>query len=375
MQRLYRGLGTLLCLGAGTTASALEFENIRFNGYYTVEYEQMLSKEGKGDKNGSFDIDLLDLVFNWQVTPRLRLATDITFEHGVNTEDNGVTVDEDGAPVLVNKGNIGLEYAFAEYTVNSAFRPRVGKYLTPFGIYNEIHTAKPAFLSVKEPSATNKVSRIAKDSVRFYPRWVAGLSFVGDVEVGSGSLDYNIVYGNGGEDGYGAEESNYEKDNGKDKSVIARVRYSPLDHLKLGVSYYKDRDFSADVKHLYSQAFQLEYEVMNIALQTEYMTAKIKPREEGGSDWTQTGAYLQLAYYIEAIKLVPFARYETYDPNTDEKKDEGTNTVIGVNWEFQPAQAFKVELDQVRGGDENKLVNKYSKKGWDEIKAAVCIAF
>ena len=51
---------------------------------------------------------------------------------------------------------------------------------TGFGIYNEIHTAKPAFLTVKEPQATNKNNKFGS-VLRFYPRWGAGLAVVGDV--------------------------------------------------------------------------------------------------------------------------------------------------------------------------------------------------
>lgn len=115
---------------------------LTINGYSSFEYEKLLGDEGKGDPNGSFDADLFDLVLNITPTDRLRIASDITFEHGAASEDN--------------RGNVAVEYAFGEYTVMNALRFRASKMFTPFGIYNEIHTAKPAFLTVKEPLSTNK---------------------------------------------------------------------------------------------------------------------------------------------------------------------------------------------------------------------------
>src|SRR6185503_9424416 len=44
-----------------------------------------------------------------------------------------------------------------------------------FSLYNEIHTAKPLFLSVKEPVSTNKIEKMGS-TIRFYPRWGAGLA-------------------------------------------------------------------------------------------------------------------------------------------------------------------------------------------------------
>ena len=62
--------------------------NIHINGYMGMEFEKQIEDKGKGDKIASFDADLIDLVWNINATDRLRIATDLTWEHGVASEDD-----------------------------------------------------------------------------------------------------------------------------------------------------------------------------------------------------------------------------------------------------------------------------------------------
>ena len=119
--------------------------------------------EGGGDPNGSFDADGFDLGLNFHVSDKVRAATDLTWEHGAATEDN--------------RGNVAVEYAFVEYTVSDLVKVRFGKMFTPFGVYNQIHTAKPTFLSRQGAGATNKPERIVVNAARFFPRWGSGIAF------------------------------------------------------------------------------------------------------------------------------------------------------------------------------------------------------
>jgi len=156
---------------------------LTINGYSDFEFEKQLEQEGNGDPNGSFDADLFDLVLNFQVTDKIRVSTGLTWEHGAATEDGF--------------GNVAVEYAFVEYAFSDLMKVRVGKMFIPFGIYNEIHTAKPAFLSVKEPASTNKAERIVDDAFRFYPRWGAGIAVHGDGVIGERGFSYDVFLSNG----------------------------------------------------------------------------------------------------------------------------------------------------------------------------------
>jgi hypothetical protein len=148
----YSNKGALIGLAgllAASQAWAINVnEKLSINGYSSFEFEYQThedgkgKKEGKGDQNASFDADMIDIVFNFRPVQDLRIAVDLTWEHGAASEDG--------------RGNVAFEYAYPEWTATDWLKIRAGKMFTHFGIYNEIHTAKPTFYEVKEPTSTNK---------------------------------------------------------------------------------------------------------------------------------------------------------------------------------------------------------------------------
>ncbi|MCW8838777.1 MAG: hypothetical protein OQK11_08760, partial [Thiovulaceae bacterium] len=90
-------------------------DKVTINGYFNFEFEEQINgqKHSRIDEYGSFDSDMLDIVLNVHPTDRLRLAVDFTWEHGSQTEEG--------------KGNVGYEYAFAEYILSDKLRIRAGK--------------------------------------------------------------------------------------------------------------------------------------------------------------------------------------------------------------------------------------------------------
>jgi hypothetical protein len=94
----------IVFFGLSGTASAIDSDNLTVNGYSSFEIERAMTDEGEGDPYNSFDADLLDLVFNLQVSNKVRVAADVTWEHGAASEDG--------------RGNVAVEYGFSEYTVS-----------------------------------------------------------------------------------------------------------------------------------------------------------------------------------------------------------------------------------------------------------------
>lgn len=101
-----------LCLACSSELLA-QGSRLTINGYSSFEFEKPLEEEDGGDPNNSFDADLFDLVFNFQVTDRVRVAADLTWEHGAATEDDF--------------GNAAVEYAFVEYAFTDLAKVRVGE--------------------------------------------------------------------------------------------------------------------------------------------------------------------------------------------------------------------------------------------------------
>ncbi|MEE8059626.1 MAG: hypothetical protein V3T17_17620 [Pseudomonadales bacterium] len=352
---LYLGLYMLL-FNLHIPVNAASFEQININGYLSFEYEKTISGDDVEDTNGSFDIDLLDLVFNIQATSRLRIATDLTWEHGSATEDD--------------RGNVAVEYAFAEYTLENWLRFRAGKMFTHFGIYNEIHTAKPATLTVKEPLSTNKNNKFGSD-LRFYPRWLTGIALQGDVESTALPFDYDIQISNG--ESIDDSHNPFEEDDNTHKAVNGRIRLLPNDAMRIGFSFYIDsmEDPVNDARvDILSYGAQFEWEMANrMGTEIEYVM--------GEEDFTTNkkidrSAYTVMFYHRTTQKIIPYIRYEYLDPDDDTSDDEAVRIIFGVNLFVDDNMYVKVELNDNSTKSNNA---DFSGADWAELKASLSIGF
>ncbi|MEO9964987.1 MAG: hypothetical protein ABJF11_04315 [Reichenbachiella sp.] len=333
-------------------------ERVRINGYSSFEYENMFSDEGEGDPNGSFDADLIDLVINIDVTSKLRFSTDLTWEHGAASEDD--------------RGNVAVEYAFPEYTVKDWLKFRVGKMFVPFGIYNEIHTAKPAFLAVKEPLSTNKPQKFGADA-RFYPRWATGVSILGNFAIKSVDFEYHVQLSNGEQ-----ENTNpFEEDDNEEKAVAARLLVMPSQGLKVGVSTYSDKiteldgsgDDTGNRTKLFSISTHAEYTYKNAGIELEFITGKTSP--SAGGDLKKS-AFEGMLYYTFIDRITPYFRYEFLDPNKDVDDDQANMISLGVNSRVDDNFFVKLQYNNISSKDQNA---EFSGTDYSEFQAAVVLGF
>lgn len=361
----------LMSLAFAYNSHAITFDRLSINGYLGFEFESQLneSKEGvgQGDTKDSFDMDIFDLVFNFKPTEKTRISADLSWEHGATSESSA--------------GNILVEYSFVEHTITDAAVLRAGKFLTPFGYFNEIHTAKPATLSVKEASATNKTSRIVRNGKRFNARWITGIGAKGNVFFGSSKMDYDVIYGNGGDmdqdfDASGvvdADDNPHDKNQNKTHAVVARTRFYPLDGMTLGLSHYSDAELLEQTE-VVSTGLYFNYLYKNqYEFKAEYVTGELK--ETGEEDLTQVGYFVQLAYY-HSSGLTPYLRFDNFDPNTDNENDAGTDITVGANYALDDAINIKAEYHKVEG-ESKAQVEKGNETGgdWDEIRIALAVGF
>jgi len=326
---------------------------LTINGYSGFEFEKQLEEDGNGDPNGSFDADLFDLVLNFQVTDAIRVSTDLTWEHGAATEEGF--------------GNVAVEYAFVEYAFSDLLKVRVGKMFVPFGIYNEIHTAKPAFLSVKEPASTNKAERIVDDAFRFYPRWGAGIAVHGDGLIGDRGFSYDVFLSNGDQ----SETNPFEEDNNGAKAVTGRFRFEPTEALEVGTSFYHDTPDSDGVGSLTSSGLELRYQARAWKLWAELDFGWLEPLE--GDKILQVGWYLQPSYEFDN-GLTPYFRLERVDPSKDVAEDHGYDVIAGLNYEVSGGFMIKIENNYFKGASGSSLA-EFPGASYNEIKAAVVLGF
>ena len=343
-----------LALALPLPAAAQEMaDRIVINGYTNFEFSKQLSKEGAGDKNGSFDADQFDLVFNITVSERVRVAADLSWEHGTATEEG--------------RGNQALEYGFVEYALSDKLKLRFGKMFTPFGVFNEIHTAKPAFLAVKEAASLNKNDRIVDGGYLFYPRWGAGIAAHGDWVVGGKDISYDVLVANGEQ-----EEANpFEEDENTSKSVTARLRVDATENIRVGYSFYRDRLSSPTFTKLESHGFEAELNFTSVRVLGEVAFGSLE-RRSGGSQ-RQLGWYIQPSYHLKN-GWTPYLRLEKINPDRDQASVDGRDFIIGINIELSKNFQLKIENNDFRGGARSSLA-KYKGKGYHELKAALVLGF
>ncbi|MEO8362461.1 MAG: hypothetical protein ABI672_20715 [Vicinamibacteria bacterium] len=344
----------LAVFACGTFASAQEMaDRIVINGYTNFEFSKQISKEGLGDKNASFDADQFDLVFNVTVSERVRVATDLSWEHGTATEDG--------------RGNQAMEYGFVEYAVSDKLKLRFGKMFTPFGVFNEIHTAKPAFLSVKEAASLNKNSRIVGGGFLFYPRWGAGVGAHGDMVVGGKDVTYDVLVANGDQ----TTVNPFEEDENSSKSVTARVRVDATEKLRVGYSFYRDHVSSPTFTTLQSHGFEAELNLAKFRVLAELAMGSLGLKA-GGSQ-TQLGWYVQPSLHLKN-GWTPYLRLDYVNPNRRISDVGGRDMIVGVNVEIAKNFQLKVENNDFRGGKSSTL-GSLPGRGYHELKAALVLGF
>ena len=328
-------------------------DRIAINGYTNFEFEKQISKQGNGDKNGSFDADQIDLVFNVTVSERVRVAIDLSWEHGTATE--------------VEQGNQALEYGFVEYALSDKFKLRFGKMHTPFGVFNEIHTAKPAFLSVKEAPSLNKNSRIVGGGFLMYPRWGAGIGIHGDAVIKDMDLTYDVLVANGDD----TVVNPFELDENSSKSVTARVRLDVTDNLRLGYSYYHDRLASTTSKSIQSHGFEAELAHDRFRILAEVGVSTLTSLT--GTTQREIGWYIQPSFHLKH-GITPYLRLDNFNPDRSLADVSGRDFLVGVNVELSKNFQFKIEDNDFRGGSKSTLA-QFPGRGYHELKSALVLGF
>jgi hypothetical protein len=349
-----------LALVAAAPVQAQFGDRFRINGYSSFEWEYQISdhNHGRGDKNGSFDADLFDIVLNVQPTDRLRVAADLTWEHGAASEDG--------------RGNVAAEYAFAEYKVADALRLRAGKMFVPFGIYNEIHTAKPAFTVIDEPFATNKPERLGAP-MRFFARWGTGLEAVGQFHTGRVNADYSLLLFNGETEAVNPFE---EDDNGA-KAVAGRLRLEPHPTLKLSASFYSDErsvydEENVDTGRRVTQnavGASIEWTPGKLGVELEWVAGQVP--SSGATRATTNGFSAVLSHRLSA-RVTPYVQWQYLDPDKDVKDDAAAVFAAGVNVRVDKGLFVKLEVDRFTAGKAN---TRLGGKEYTQAAGAIAVGF
>jgi hypothetical protein len=298
---------------------------------------------------------------------------------------------------------VALEYGFAEYTVADWLKIRAGKLFTPFGIYNEIHTAKPATLTVKEPFSTNRTDKWGT-ATRLYPRWLVGVGLYGNGSCPAGDWDYALAVSNGEQFKYEKEfdinGNPYEEDDNVAKAITARVRLATVANIEVGVSGYLDTaqvfDPTADggdganfagnmLQTAFGASLKWSLPAPAVGVELEFVTGDFKPTQRLKNavaaiypadplDTASTRGWSAMAYWRATESLTPYVRYERLALDIDRVDDTTALILGGVNYQVGGGLVLKLEGDYTMA-QRNTPIGDGAYLAYFEVKAAAVVGF
>ncbi|MBI5197467.1 MAG: hypothetical protein HZA19_02540 [Nitrospirae bacterium] len=346
--RMMIGIFAVLC-AFSAPAAAVSLEKFQLNGYFDMEYEKADKAVGTvSDPHGSFDQYHLSFLMELPVSDTLTIKTNIGYLHGPRF-----------SPTLA-KGFIIMEWAYAEYVINNDLRLRGGVFLTPFGLYNEIHDASVVFQSVRLPYGIYRAETVG--GYNMIPVISTGISLLGSHFITGYPLQltYNAYVTNG----QNFTNNEAEKDDNSNKAVGVQWAVSPVSGLAIGGSYFHQKKQIAAAVQVAHTAWVVsaDYVSLPVSLRSEYAASTLDGVTE--TSWYGEGAYA-------FGKIAPYLRYGILDPDDDQENDLWTEWVYGIRYQIQPDFFWKVEHRLIGGSSNNASVNQ----DYSEFATAISVGF
>lgn len=299
-------------------------------GYFTWEYRD------RENQNSTFDNYFFNPIFLWQANDNLLLEAELEYEHGGD--------------------EIELEYADIYYILNDYITLGAGKFLVPFGVFNDrlhpswINKVAGGLGGSGRPLSHNYIVPVAFSDV--------GIQVRGGVPItDEAKLDYALYVTNGLEGAEGTAVRDLRDENGRDnnnnRAVGGRLGVR-LPRFEAGVSGYNGA---------YTPDGQQDYTMLGIdgafwwtplfELRGEWVTAK----EEMSTvnDLDKDGWYFQAAYkladvpvqYLNQCELV--ARYSTIDTEVFSggavSDFDRSTTTLGINYYIKESFIARLAYD------------------------------
>jgi hypothetical protein len=286
------------------------------HGYLTFEAE--ISNKDSVGKRGTFNLHHFNLFGDYLLSDKARVFGEIEFEHG---GDSGSS-----EPAESEAGDIRVERAWFEYAFSQKFKLQLGKLLTPYGIYNEIHDAAPAYDTSILPVSIYGLHRNPfGQQQRYYAKFSLGVQALGKLELGDASLQYQLVLANG------RGRQPYAQDDNKNKALGARLLAElPALHVKAGYSFYSEKNGMAQHTRQTSHAWDLRFEWRRWRLSSEFAHSMLSAGNALTANQVANGGYGELAYQLFNRQTI-LVRYDVLDPHRRQAGDWERDITIGTS--------------------------------------------
>lgn len=301
---------------------------VDFSGYTDVEYITSNNK----DINDSFRMHHFNLQVTKNFGNKWYFFSELEFEDAPHYEGEGEEqTTADGAVVHEAKGGIFLEALNLTYKPQQELNIRLGRTLTPAGIWNVEH-----YTSIVP---TQERPQFISHDAGIFPSTLDGAQVFGTVPMGASFFKYDLYAGNGRGENPGAADDNGDKALGARASIV----FPWLTHVELGASYYSDDgDLSHDgeVVELVSTGVHGKIYGGPVKLQFEVAEGK---SDNGTVEEKARGYYAQLVYDWE--KYAFGARNDYYNPEVNEPDIDAGITVnsLFINYHVNTHVTLKAE--------------------------------
>ncbi len=312
------------------------------HGFLTLEAEW--GDRDETARRGTFDLHHFNIFGDFLLTSTARIFAEIEFEHGADLESEEYNNN--------TAGFVRLERAWFEYRFSPLFILRVGKYLTPFGIYNELHDAAPAYDTTVLPTSIYGKHRTPQQRLqRFYAKFSIGMHLLGRISSDNFSLKYQLFLTNG------RGKSPFEQDDNRNKGLGMRLigewgQNGP----KLGFSVYSDRNgLDADARQT-AIAVDWRHEIGRLRLTGEFARFLLE-RVPGGDSRIAHGGYGEVGVNVFR-KQTFIARYDLFNPDIRAGGDLEKDLTLGTSIRFidQAVTKFEVHFWNIENGSPDRFV-------------------
>lgn len=329
------------------------FRKTTIGGYGEIHYSHMKRTRGndaldptkpayKGDKNGdSLDFHRFVIYVAHQYSDSVRFFSELEVEHALTggSEDPS----KSGKP-----GEIELEQAYIDWRYAQNHHLVSGLFLLPVGFFNEVHEPD-TFYGVERPAVEQQVIPAVW--------WEGGVMAQGELAPG---VKYDLAVTSGLNDKDGKIRDGRQKvakANADDHAYTARIRYTGLPGLDVGLTYQRQQDITqgdATIARVGKNFGQADLVAAHVAFKQGPvgLRAVYAQWDLDGDRFTASGRDDQYGWYVEPSfkiteKVGVFARYSEWDLTNgsgDNKESRVEQTLVGANYWLNDRVVFKFDV-------------------------------
>lgn len=291
----------------------------RISGYVDVEYKDF----SKSSNKPGFRMHHANLMILKKFNEKWNFFSELELEDGpfVEAEDFEATSPTVDSGTIEANGAIMIEKVGLDYKWTPTVNVRMGRFVTPAGIWNEDHYT-PFTATQELPMHIRKIFPLAMDGIGIY----------GTIPIANVFMDYSLHTGNG-EGNTGSGDGNSDKALGLRASFV----FPKFQHLEAGFTYHTDTLNDGSDKT--DQGVHFKFREGPWAVQAEYATGET---DTGASVTETTGYYIQPAYNYD--KWTFGVRYDVWDNDSGASTlTEKTANSLFVNYRVMHNIVLKAE--------------------------------